>query len=222
MQAVSTMARQKSTTPAYYEMCADYMLSRVGMKFLNYDTVQRDHRGITPAVAWPDGYLQMPRGPWRLPEFVEVPRFLIDKKLGRAPKDLEDFDGIFFISATMKAILEEIDSAACEFRRCETILPSGEPGRETWLCAVTRAFVGAVDVQASENLKIGQGPNKRPSYAIPGGVTTKLKLLPDVIGNAHLFHLAEMPRRVFCDQTVYEACKVAKMAGIRFTNISRM
>jgi Protein of unknown function (DUF1629) len=67
-------------------------------------------------------------------------RVRFDKRLGRPLRDLEARDGIWIISPTMKAVLEEIDSGACEFRKCETVLSSGEPGRETSLRSVTRIF----------------------------------------------------------------------------------
>ena len=161
------MARKNPATAAYYEMNADF--TRGGSpcwEFVNYCTVQKDRRGILNADPWPDGYLQMPRGPWRLPDFAEVPRFLIDKKLGRPLRDIENWDGIFFVSAQMKTVLEELDAAAFELRRCETFLSSGEPGRETWLCAVTRAFRGAIDEEKSERLEIRQGPDGLPSYSM--------------------------------------------------------
>lgn len=161
---MSNKATRKIKTPAFYEINSDYPGGGPGWKLLNYETLQHDHPGMRPAVAWPDGYLHLPRGPWCLPEFVEMPRLLIDRKLGRPPRDLENIDGLFFISAAMKAVLDAVDSLTCEFRCCETVLPSGEAGRETWLCAVTRAFVGAVNVEGSEGLRVRQGPNDLPAF----------------------------------------------------------
>jgi hypothetical protein len=139
-------AKGRSSAPGYYTVSEDYTRGRApGWRFLNYDTLQRDRRGITPAVGWPDGYLNLPNGPWRFPDYVEPPRFLIDRRLGRPPRDLENIDGIWIISSAMKEVLEAVDPTACEFRRCETFLASNEPGPETWLCVVNRAFVNAVD-----------------------------------------------------------------------------
>jgi hypothetical protein len=202
----------------YYEINCDYIHGGVvGWKFVNYDTVQPGG-GVVPRPTWPDGYLQMPRGPWRLPQFAETPRFLIDKKLGRPPRDLENIDGVFFVSPAMKAVLEAVDPDACEFARCETVLPSGEPGRETWLCVVTRAFAGAVDEQASANLDISPiGPNGLPIYNLMSD--TNLRFIREI--NASLFHIAEMEFYIFCDQSVKDACKAAKLTGIRFWPISK-
>ena len=212
--------KQPASEPVYYEISQDYVRGGVvGWEFLNYATLQKDHRGINPAVGWPDGYLQLPRGTWRFPESVDTPRFLISKKLGRPPRDLERMDGIWIISAAMKAVLEAVDPEVCEFRRCETVLPSGEAGRETWLCTINRAFVGAVDVEASERLDVRRNINGTLSLATHA--LTRLKFRTEVIGNAHLFHIGEMASAVFCDQTMKDACKAAGLKGVRFREISK-
>jgi hypothetical protein len=60
----------------------------------------------------------------------------------------------------MKAVLEPVDPDACEFVCCETVLPSGGRGGETWLCVITRAFAGAVDEQASVKLRLLRSERK--------------------------------------------------------------
>jgi len=209
----------KQNTRPYYEVSSDYIHGgAVGWEFVNYRTVQPGGHGVGRRNAWPDGYLQMPRGPWLLADLAETPRFLIGKKLGRSPRDLESTDGFFLVSPAMKSVLEAIDPEACEFLRCETVLPSGEPGRETWLCAITRAFAGAVDEKASLDLRVQQGPNNQPAYAMSS--TTRLRFIPEVIGEAHLFHIAEMASYIFCDQAVKEACKAAGLKGILFQKVT--
>jgi hypothetical protein len=182
---IADVSAKKTKMPIrarYYEISYDYIHGgAVGWEFVNFYNVQSgEGRGVCPRDAWPDGYLQMPRGPWRLPEFVETPRFHIGNKRGRAPRDLESTDGVFLVSPAMKAVLEAVDREACEFVRCETALPSGEPGRETWLCAITRAFAGAVDEKVSVNLGIGRGPNNLPVYSLSSD--TKLRFIPEIIG----------------------------------------
>jgi Protein of unknown function (DUF1629) len=213
------MSPRKARPPVFYTMNWDLRSWPIGWKFLNYDTLQAGHRGIYRPDPWPDGYLQLPRGPWTLPEFVEPPRFLIDSTLGRPVKDLENYDGFFFISPALKAILQMLDPSACQFRVCETVLPSGEPGPELWLCSVTRAFAGAVDVDNSEDVVVGQGSNGLPRLIIwPGSM---LRFRADVIGNAHLFRIAESFSPVYCDQMVKDACKAGGLKGIEFRSVTK-
>lgn len=218
MQTVAKKSISKKVR--YYVMSHDYTRGGpVGWEFVNYNTVQPGWHGVNRRSGWPDGYLQMPRGPWLLGDLAEAPCFHIDRKHGQPPRDLEITDGVFLVSPAMKAVLKAVDPDACEFVRCETVLRSGEPGRETWLCAITRAFVGAVDPHASVDLIIRSGPDGLPGYNLRSA--TRLRLIPEVVGNAHLFHIAEMSRYVFCDQSVKDACKVAGLTGILFRPISK-
>ena len=174
--------------------------------------------GLAVEPPWVIGVSTMPdAGPWRFPHWVEVPRFLFDKKLGRSPRDLENLDGYWLVSAAMKTVLEATDAEACEFCACETVLASGEPGPERWLCTITRAFLGSVDIDATEGLLISKNPNGSLAYtATP---MTKLRFRRDVVGSAHLFHVVEISsNRVYCDQAIKDACKAAGLRGIRFRN----
>jgi hypothetical protein len=205
----------------YYDMDADFTRGgSPGWKFLNHDTVQKDHKGICPVPPWPTGQKTTKDGPWRFPVFVETPRFLFDRKLGRPPRDVENFDGFWIISAGMKAVLETTDPEACESRRCETVLASGDAGPERWLCTITRAFLGAVDLEATEGLLSRRNPNGSISY-MPTPLT-KLRFKRDVVGSAHLFHIVEISARgVYCDQIVKDTCKAAGLKGIKFLDAAR-
>jgi len=214
-----TAKKKQSANPAYYMIDADYIRGGAPwLEILNRKTLKGNGHGLTLCI-WPDGYLQLPRGPWLFRDFVETPRLLFDKKLGRPPRDLENESGVWVVSAAMKAVLEAVDPAACDFRPCETVLPSGEPGRETWLCTVTRAFVGAVDQDASEFLLVRQGVNGLPAYGVYN--LTKLQLKQDVIGGAHLFRIAEMAGAVYCDQAMKDACKAAGVKGVLFRQFTK-
>jgi hypothetical protein len=214
--SVKIKAKSKNTA-IYYEMAADFARGGApGLKLLNYDTVQKDHKGICPVPSWLNDVTASPSGgPWRFPVFVETPRFLFDRKLGRPPRDVENIDGFWIVSSEMKAVLETVDPEACEFRPSETILNSGDAGPERWLCTITRAFLGAVDLEATEDLLVGRNPNGSISYTPT--LRTKLRFNHDVVGSAHLFHVVGIPWRfIYCDKIVKDACKVAGLKGIRF------
>jgi hypothetical protein len=184
----------------------------------NADRLQPNYKGLglSAPTPWPDGYLQSLRGPWNLPDYVERPRFLIDEKKGRLPRDLEDH-GPFFISKAAKAVFEALAPSACDIRPCDTIVSSGEPGPEMWLCSVTRAFIGAIDFELSDIHLSFYTNNGLPMYGLGGG--PKLRFRPEIIGDAHLFHPAELGgSSVFCSETFKQACKDAGLKGIRFTS----
>ena len=212
----STKAKPVSEkAPIYFQMGADFVRGGAGLKLLNYDTVQKDHKGICASPPWPTGQRTANDGPWRFPVFVEAPRFLIDRKLGRPPKDIEGVDGFWFVSSEMKAVLEATDPAGCEFRPCETVLASGDRGPERWLCTITRTFFDAVDFDATEALLVGKYPNGVSSYTPTP--RTKLRFRQDIVKGAHLFHVVEISSRtVYCDQIMKDACKTAGLKGIRF------
>jgi hypothetical protein len=48
-----------------------------------------------------------------------------------------------------------------------------------------------------------------------------LHFIPEIVGNAPLFHIAEMARYNFCDQGVKDACKAAGLKGILFRPIGK-
>jgi len=212
------MPIKKKDKNQYYTVGANLRGRPPGWLLVNYDSLQKDWRGISQAIPWPDGYLQLPRGPWRIPDFIERPRFLIARKYGKPPSDLECIDGFWIISMAMKKVLEAIDPLACEFRECETVLTSNETGPDRWLCSITRAFVGAVEIESSDKLFVRSNPNGTVSFGRTLGTVIKFK--PEVIGASHLFHVAEMASAIFCDQSMKDACKVAGIKGISFQCVS--
>ena len=207
---------KKAKEPVYYEIYPSMFGNGPGWELVNYDTLQKGYTGLEPEDAWPDGYLRLPRGPWRIPDYVETPRFLIDKKFGRPPHDIESIDGYFFLSSKLKAVFEAVDPSACEFRRCETYLRSGEAGPETWLCAVTRAFVGAVDIEKSD-VRLMPTADGLPRFS---NAHPKLKFKFEVIGDVHLFRIGELAGAVICDQFFKDACKAATIKGAVFDPIT--
>jgi hypothetical protein len=63
------------------------------------------------------------------------------------------------------------------------------------------------------------GPNNLPGYGATS--STRLQLIPAVIGKVRLFRLAEMSSAVFCDQIMKDACEAAELKGVFFRKISK-
>ena len=209
--------RKRSKEPRYFEVHVDFYGKLLFWELENVDRLQADGRGLMAPTPWPDGYLQSLRGPWILPEYLERPRFVIDEKKGRLPCDLETYDGVFIISNAMKAVFETLAPNACDIRPCDTVLSSGQPGPELWLCSVTRAFIGAIDFERSALRVSFFANNGQPVYSLAGG--PKLLFKPEIIGEAHLFHAAEFGgSTVFCGEAFKQACKEAGLKGICFTS----
>lgn len=49
--------------------------------------------------AWPDGYTQLLRHHWRLPDYREPPLLPLDKEFGRPARDVEAQDGLWFVTS---------------------------------------------------------------------------------------------------------------------------
>ncbi|WP_051592433.1 DUF1629 domain-containing protein [Methylosinus sp. sav-2] len=194
-------------------------LRSAGLQLLNSEKLQKDAKGLAPAIGWPDGYGVLPRHPFRFPDYLEVPRVLIDKRLGRPLRDLENRQGFWYVSPALKAVLEQFAPGACEFSRCETVLPSGEAGSELWLCSVTRCLYGrdVIDPEATKDFKAREDMNGLLNYGLTP--TYSLRFRPEAIGSEHLFRLVEMVSRVFCDQLMKDACKAAGIKGVSFEKI---
>ena len=149
------------------------------------------------------------------PSYPEAPRLLFDKKLGRAPRDLEQYHDYWLISDRMKTVLEAVDPDGGAFVRCEVRLRDGEPGPAYWLCDVIRVL-DAVDEAASQLMILERAGQKL--YAIMGG--TKLTFREDAVGSAHVCRLTYSIATVICDQTFKDSCKSAGLKGIAFTDVN--
>jgi hypothetical protein len=108
-----------------------------------------------------------------------------------------------------------VDPEAVEFRPCETALLSGEPGPIRWLCTVKRGPLDVVDLEKSFRIEVKSGHNGRPR--LESFVNSKFVFRPEVVGEAHLFRIAEMGSTIFCDQIMKDACKAAGLTGISFS-----
>jgi hypothetical protein len=206
------MRVRKTKAPQYYRFSAALTDCPPFFELANKERLQACG-SLLAEPSWPDGYAQLPRHPWRLPDYREPPLLLFDKKFGRPARDVEAQDGLWFVTSAMRAFLEQVDPGACEFRKCETEWSSGEAGPEYWLCSVTRVLFGrdVIDVDKSTKVKVQIEPDGFPSYQIFSERYVHLK--PEVVGAAHLFRIVEMDGRVYCGQFVKDSYKAAGLKG---------
>ncbi|MGR6430237.1 imm11 family protein [Rhizobium sp. PAMB 3174] len=213
------MAPRKEKPMAYYEFAENFRLGGpVGWELVNRERLQvgKIGTGLNNWQPWPDGHLVLPRGPWLFPHYEETPRFLIDKKLGRPPRDVEKLSDYLLISKAVKDVIDTVAPGSCEFIQCETVTKSGEPARETWLCSATTVFLSAVDREASTGIDWYRGPTGKPYFSPSPGADKNLKFRHEIIGSSHLFRLAESSSQFFCDDLFKDACKQAGIKGALF------
>jgi hypothetical protein len=176
-----------------------------GFKLENEETLKNGRRSIANA----------PRKPG-FPDFPDTPRFLFDKRLGREPRDLEEYDAYWVVSQSMKQILETADSDGVAFLKCGVELPDGRPGPDRWLCDVLRVL-DAVDEEAS-SIKI-KYEGTRKIYSLMGRPNVIFK--DEVVGRAHLFRMAYLEAQIVCDEELRIAIRVNKLTGASFQDAMR-
>jgi hypothetical protein len=158
------------------------------------------------------------RGERGFPQYAQMPRLLIDKKLGRRVRDLEECYEYWLVSGAMKAVLESADPASVAFNACETVLPDGTPGPKHWLCDVV-PMLDAVD-EATSIVRIldAAGAGRRYDFLS----NTALAFRPDIVAQHHIFRLTYRWPAVICDDVIRRACKAAKLDGIYFRNAANI
>lgn len=102
-------------------------------------------------------------------------------------------------------LFEAIDPEAFLFVRCEMTIPEGIwDGPSHWLCEVVR-ILDAVD-ESKSRLEIGIRDDERYSdhgkkfYRV--SLDTKLVFKEEVIGNAHVFRMAQAKGEIICDNVL--------------------
>jgi len=146
------------------------------------------------------------------PSYLEIPRVLLDAKLGRRERDLEQCHEYWLLSARLKTVFEAVEPAGFAFQRCETVLADGQAGPEHWLCDVL-PMLDAVDEESS-TVQVVQPPTGRRYYKFLSN--TSLIFRPEIVADHHIFRLAYRPPEIICDDVLMEACKAARMDGIYF------
>ena len=129
---------------------------------------------------------------------------------GVAQNQIEDRTAYWLISGLLKTVLEGVDPEGFAFARCEVRLADEAAGPPYWLCDTLRAL-DALD-EAESRVRIECDHVK--IYNLAGGA--HLVFREDVVGSAHVFRLAHFRSVTFCDQELKEACKAARLKGIKF------
>jgi len=207
--------RRKPRKRKFYHMSFDY--GRGGMPgylLQNLERLAPDEHGLVT-----------PPGQRGFRKYPEPPCFLLDKKAGRLPTDLELFHAYWLVSDRTKSVFEAVDPAGFAFLACEVRLPRGDyDGPGYWLCDVIRVL-DAVD-ETQSRLKIGIRDDKayrdfgKKYYSLAGGA--ELVFREDAIGDAHVFRLAYQEPTVICDQVLKDACKSAGLKGVKFKDASKL
>jgi len=150
------------------------------------------------------------------PSYPEPPRILIDRKLGRALRDFEQYSAYWLISDRLKRVLQAVDANGCAFVRCDVRFGQGAVEQGYWLFDVIR-ILDAVDESASR-LSIVRDHRSCGGryYRFSRGASIIFK--PDVVASAHIFGLAFARSAMSCDQVLKDACNREGIKGISFTD----
>jgi hypothetical protein len=144
------------------------------------------------------------------PKLPETPRYYIDPP----PCDLEQNQGYWLVSDRMKQVLEAVDADAFAFVKSDVRLRNGEPGLVYWLCDVMRVL-DALDEAKSRVATYMDGFNEK-AYDLLVPLGAKLVFQDDAVGSAHIFRMAYYEAGIVCDEVLKDACKSARLKGIRF------
>jgi hypothetical protein len=113
---------RKPKTRKFYRIDPDFRVGGApGIQMDNKDALLQGRRTLGP-----------PTGQRGFPDYPEAPHFLFDKKLGRPPRDLEEYHAYRLISDRMKVVLEAIDPDGFAFVQCEVRLSDGTAGPTYW------------------------------------------------------------------------------------------
>lgn len=189
----------------FYEMTFDYRAAgRHGYELANRDVLVGRSALHAPSS----------RG---FPDYPEPPLFLFDRRKGRLPRDLEEFDAYWLVSDRMKSVLQAIDANGFAFLACDVRSADGSQESVYWLCDVVRVLRGIDETRS--RLRIWHHERTGAKYYSLGNA--ELKFREDLIGDAHVFRNCYMEACVFCDQKLKDACQAAGVKGVKFRDASK-
>ncbi len=183
--------------------------STAGYDIVNLDALQPNVSSLRAQVLWPDGILSTLRGPWTIPDYLENPHIVVDKRKKATLLDFFRRDGFIFITAKLKAIFDELAPGTCDYRLCKTEFSDGTPGVETWMCSPNEVFNDIVDLEAS-NISI----SRSGSYSLLDGDWMVFR--NDLSIKTHVFRVNQSSTSIFCDEIFKSTCKLQKIRGIGF------
>ncbi len=151
------------------------------------------------------------RGKRGFPKYSEMPRFRFDPKKGRWPYDIELYSEYWLVSERAKNLFESVDPLGFTFAQCEVVMPNGTRGQTLWFCDVVRVLA-ALDETASDVKITEVGGEKYYDLS----TSKKLIFYEQIVGNDHVFRIKTSDPDLFCDWTMRDACKAAKLKGVVF------
>lgn len=152
--------------------------------------------------------------PHVFPSFRERPRFLIDTRLGRAPRHLERMGSLWIVSDSFKTVAEVCDPSGLVFSEIELVFSDGKPTQKYWLCDVTRVLE-VVD-QKKSSFKKYYHDETHWTYDFAGGY---LLIDGELAGSAKVFRVAHIAVRCVCSSEFKAALD---QNGIHCANLSRL
>lgn len=180
--------------------------------------IENEKALLTP----PARIIRPPQG--GIPPLSETPVLRNGTGRKKLPRDLEGgFSGYWLVSERLKAVFEAVDPKGFQFAACHYVMPDGTPGPQYYLCEVLR-LLPALDRERSEyRVKIEHDHRTGEDVELlsfTGGA--RLIFKPEIVGDAHIFRMAERPSLIICDDTMRDAVRRAGIGvkassdGVRF------
>jgi hypothetical protein len=206
---MSAKPAHRARTRKFYIMSNDYRRGgSLGLELENLAVLMPGQRIFSP-----------PTGRRGFTDFPEMPRFRHDKKQGRPPRDLDEYEGYWLVSNRAKAVLQSVDPEGFAFAPCEVWLAEGPTNPPYWLCDVVRVLEAVDEKTSRVTIEYDEATNTKYCRARGDG---SVVIKEDVVGPAHVFRLAYGEAWIFCDQELKDACKAAGVKGIWFTEELRI
>lgn len=152
------------------------------------------------------------RGLSHIREDAEI-NFLYRKKLGRKPRDLDDFENCWLVSDSCARFLMEWTPDTFDFRAGTLSFEDGSAPRKVWLCDVVRAF-DAIDRQRS---KVEFADPMKRLYKVAGRYD--LVFDRETVRGSRIFRDKHVPVIAYCDHETSRQFKKRSLRGAVFRKV---